>query len=317
MAKILVLGGAHIYRRGRLEGPFHEGSSHPGTWAEEAGGGAFNAARNLARFGHQVTLISPRGGDAAGEFVGKTALASGIIDRPFTFLDRRTPSYTAMLKSDGNLIAGLADMDLYRLFSPRRLRMRAVRDAFASCDSILCDANLPAETLTAIAHMAHDSQKHVSAIGISPAKVTRLTHALAQLDMLFINAAEARALTGESDIEAAIKVLQASGLKAASITNGGSALHAFSHIGRLVYQPPELRDVKDVTGAGDAFAAATLSATLNGHDLSEAIRDGVASALITLASPNAFTPTMSLDLLRSTSDTLSMPHLQPFLTSQP
>lgn len=317
MAKILVLGGAHIDRRGRLEGTFHEGSSHPGTWYEEPGGGAFNAARNLARFGHAVTLISPRGGDSAGEFVSETALASEIIDRPFTFLDRRTPSYTAVLKSDGNLIAGLADMDLYRLFSPRRLRMRSVRDAFVSCDSILCDANLPAETLTAIAQMARQFQKHVSAIGISPAKVSRLTHALPLLDMLFINAAEAGALTGESDIEKAVTALQSSGLKAGSITNGGRALYAFDCNSALAYQPPQLRDVKDVTGAGDAFAAATLSAMLNGHALSHAIRDGVAGALITLASPNAFAPTMSTELLRSTADALAMPVLQPILTLQP
>jgi pseudouridine kinase len=312
MAKILVLGGAHIDRRGRLEGAFHEGSSHPGTWHEEAGGGAFNAARNLARFGHSVTLISPRGGDAAGEFVGEAAFAAGIIDRPFTFLDRRTPTYTAVLKSDGNLIAGLADMDLYRLFSPRRLRMRSMRDAFTSCDGILCDANLPADTLTAIAQMAHGFKKHVSAIGISPAKVTRLNQALPHLDMLFINAAEAHALTGESDLQSAIRALQASGLKAGSITNGGNALHAFNRLGTIAYQPPELGDVKDVTGAGDAFAAATLSATLNGHAPSHAIRDGVAGALITLASPNAFAPTMCADLLRSTSDALSMAHYSQF-----
>ncbi|MGO8078165.1 PfkB family carbohydrate kinase, partial [Rhizobium leguminosarum] len=38
-------------------------ASNPGTWFEEPGGGGFNAARNLARLGFQVTMISPRGGD--------------------------------------------------------------------------------------------------------------------------------------------------------------------------------------------------------------------------------------------------------------
>jgi sugar/nucleoside kinase (ribokinase family) len=39
----------------------------------KAGGGVFNAARNLSRLGHQVTLVAPRGGDAAAEAVARAA----------------------------------------------------------------------------------------------------------------------------------------------------------------------------------------------------------------------------------------------------
>ena len=63
--KILVLGGAHIDRRGRILAETAHGASNPGTWFEEPGGGGFNAARNLSRLGFTVRLISPRGGDAA------------------------------------------------------------------------------------------------------------------------------------------------------------------------------------------------------------------------------------------------------------
>ena len=57
---ILVMGGAHVDRRGRIAGETAPGASNPGAWFVEAGGGAFNAARNLARLGHQVRLVSPR-----------------------------------------------------------------------------------------------------------------------------------------------------------------------------------------------------------------------------------------------------------------
>lgn len=108
--KILVLGGAHIDRRGRISGETAPGASNPGTWFEEPGGGGFNAARNLARLGFQVTMISPRGGDPMGETVGEAADFAGIDDRPFVFLDRKTPSYTAIIEKDGNLVIALADM---------------------------------------------------------------------------------------------------------------------------------------------------------------------------------------------------------------
>jgi sugar/nucleoside kinase (ribokinase family) len=108
--KILVLGGAHIDRRGRIAGETAPGASNPGSWFEEPGGGGFNAARNLARLGFDVTMISPRGGDPIGEMVSEAADFAGISDRPFVFLDRKTPSYTAIIEKDGNLVIALADM---------------------------------------------------------------------------------------------------------------------------------------------------------------------------------------------------------------
>ncbi len=193
---VLVLGGAHIDRRGRIFGDTVAGASNPGAWFEEAGGGGFNAARNLARLGFDVRLISPRGGDATGEMVAEAARQAGVDDRPFIFLDRKTPSYTAIIENDGNLVIALADMELYRFFVPRRLAVRSVRDAFDAADLIVCDANLPEETLGAIAERAAGCGKPLAAIAISPAKVVRLRPCLAGIDYLFLNQAEAAALTG-------------------------------------------------------------------------------------------------------------------------
>lgn len=193
---ILVLGGAHVDRRGRIHAETAPGASNPGSWFVEAGGGAFNAARNLARLGHTVRLIAPRGGDAEGEIVAQAALAAGVDDTPFTFLDRATPSYTAIIERDGNLVVALADMELYRLFSPRRIQQRAVREAFAATDAVVTDANLPAETVAAIAAAARANGKPAFGIAISPAKVVRFRDALPGLSGgLFMNEAEARALT--------------------------------------------------------------------------------------------------------------------------
>ena len=38
---------------------------------------------------------------------------AGVIDRPFTFLDRRTPSYTAIMERDGNLVIALASLSAH------------------------------------------------------------------------------------------------------------------------------------------------------------------------------------------------------------
>ncbi|MEB3046613.1 carbohydrate kinase family protein [Rhizobium mulingense] len=297
--KVLVLGGAHIDRRGRISGETAPGASNPGTWFEEPGGGGFNAARNLARLGFQVTMISPRGGDPIGEMVGEAADFAGINDRPFVFLDRKTPSYTAIIERDGNLVIALADMDLYRFFVPRRLSIRWVREAFAAHDLILFDANLPEETIVAIVAKARSLAKPVAAIAISPAKVVRLKSCIADIDYLFLNEAEAAALIGgrPKDTGGWPPLLNEIGIRSAVVTRGQRELVAFCDGRAVTLQPPIAETLADVTGAGDSLAAGTLAALMRGLPLEEAVRHGTAAAALTVQSPHAVNENLTPDLL--------------------
>ncbi|MFT2212823.1 carbohydrate kinase family protein [Rhizobium giardinii] len=298
-SKVSIFGGAHIDRRGRICGATAPGASNPGSWFEEAGGGGFNAARNLARLGLEVRMISPRGGDAAGDTVAEAAAAAGVIDNPFVFLDRKTPSYTAILENDGNLVIALADMDLYRLFSPRRLQQRAMREVVSSSDLIVTDANLPEETLASLIERAAQQAKPIAAIAISPAKVVRLANSLAGLSFLFMNEAEARTLTGSDVTEAAEwpALLQAAGLSGGVITRGGRPALAFRQGQAVAVTPPALDALGDVTGAGDALAAGFLAAFLGGEPLDMCLRSGVAAAGITVRSSLAVSEKMSRQML--------------------
>ena len=292
---ILVMGGAHVDRRGRIAGETAPGASNPGAWFVEAGGGAFNAARNLSRLGHRVRLVSPRGGDADGDIVAAAAAAAGVEDSPFIFLDRATPSYTAIIERDGNLVIALADMELYRLFSPRRIQQRAMREAIAAAAVILTDANLPAETLAAMCDAARDAGVPTAGIAISPAKVGRFQNCLPALSFLFMNEAEARTLTGVAPETAADwpLALRAAGLSAGVVTRGGKGVIAFDETRAALIVPPEIPALGDVTGAGDSLASGFLSAWMGGADIGQALRHGVAAATITVRSPLAAAEEMS------------------------
>ncbi len=281
---ILAIGGAHVDRRGQVSGAFVPGASNPGTMLEDIGGGAFNALRNAVRRGATASLLSVRGGDAAGEAVARAIAENGIADLSAVFLDRSTPSYTALLDRDGDVIAALADMSLYELAFPKQMRRAKVRDAVELADAVLCDANLPATALQRLAAVARG--KPVLAIAISPAKAVRLTEILPSLACLFMNRREAAAISGLEPgerVEKLVGGLQGLGLRTGVITHGSSAVIGFDAERVVSIVPPVPRGIADVTGAGDALAGAMSVGLLRGLPFGEALREGMAAAVLAIA----------------------------------
>lgn len=285
--KILAIGGAHVDRRGRMTAPFVPGASIPGSMSEEVGGGAFNALRGAVRRGASGALMSVRGGDAAGEAVASEIAANGIEDLSAIFLDRATPSYTALLDRDGDVVAALADMGLYELAFAKQLRRAKTREAIADTDAVLCDANLPE---AALARLGLIADKPLFAIAISPAKAVRLMPILGKLSCLYMNRREAAVLAdiaADSTPGALTRGLRAAGLGRGVVTAGGSSVFAYDATGLIEITPPAPRWIVDVTGAGDALAGATTVALLRGLPLERALREGIASAVLAIESASA------------------------------
>jgi sugar/nucleoside kinase (ribokinase family) len=281
--KLFAAGGAHIDRRGRIDGPYIPGASNPGTMREEAGGGGFNALRNAVRRGCAGALLSVRGGDMAGEAVARAIRDAGIADLSATFLDRATPSYTAFVETNGDVVAGLADMGLYDLAFAKLIRRRAVRDAIAEADAVLCDANLPEPALERLAGLA--AEKPIFAVAISPAKAVRLRPILTRIACLFMNRREAAALSGgraDDDPAMIVRTLAASGLTSGVISAGRESTFGFDAGDVFKIEPPSPRRTADSTGAGDALTGATVAALAHGKELREAVRAGLAAALLTI-----------------------------------
>ena len=286
--KILAVGGAHIDRRGQVSGPYVPAASNPGTMREDVGGGAFNALRSVVRRGVSASLLSVRGGDAAADTVSSAIARAGIADLSAVFLDRTTPSYTALIDRDGELIVGFADMALYDLAFPKQIRRAKVREVIAGADAILCDANLPSSALERLVALA--AGRPVYAMAISPAKAVRLIPVLGALALLFMNRREAIALAGSSADAAGqdfVDSLRRAGLRSGVVTAGGDPVLGFDDAGAFSILPPPSRKVADVTGAGDALAGATVAALLRGLPLRAALREGVAAATLAIESTDA------------------------------
>jgi pseudouridine kinase len=297
--RLLAIGGAHIDRRGQVAGIYVPGASNPGTMTEDVGGGVFNALRNAVQRGIDAALMSVRGADAAGDSVARAIAEAKIDDLSAVFLDRATPSYTALIDRDGEVIAGLADMALYELAFARQLRRSKARDEAAAAEAILTDANLPADALARLAELA--SGKPLFAIAISPAKVVRLAGILDRLACLFMNLREAAGLSaiaadvGASTIAARLREI---GLSRGVITLGSEVVTGFDADGIFTIAPPKPGSIADVTGAGDALAGVTVAAMMCGKPFRQALREGVAAAVLTVASPQAIARITDKDLAK-------------------
>jgi sugar/nucleoside kinase (ribokinase family) len=286
--RIFAVGGAHLDRRGQSSVPFVPGASNPGIMREEPGGGVFNALRLVVQRGIDAEIMSARGGDRIGEMIGAAIESSGIVDGSVVFMDRATPSYTAILDEYGDVVAAIADMQLYELALPRQLRRRKVRDCIAIADAVFCDANLPSDALQRIAALA--GERPLFALAISPAKVPRLRPVFGNLTCLFMNRREALALTSlgpDAALRDLYDALRADGLHSAVISNGSGAALAFAGDMVFTITPPEVNDIADVTGAGDALAGGAIAALVRGAALDQAFREGLAASMLALKTPSA------------------------------
>jgi sugar/nucleoside kinase (ribokinase family) len=111
-----------------------------------------------------------------------------------------------------------------------------------------------------------------------------------RLTLAFLNRREVRALTGLEHDAPATKVvagLRAIGLGGAVVTAGSGLILGYDASGVFSLAPPALRQVADVTGAGDALAGAIVAAMLHGKPLRAALREGAAAALLAIGSAKA------------------------------
>lgn len=292
---IVCFGAAHVDRTARCHAAFSWGSSNPVSVAAGYGGVALNVARNLARLGRHVILISAIGRDADGEQLMAALSAEGIDTSSVLRPDaHNTANYTAVLDRDGELLFGIADMDIYDAMTPEHLT-----EAMAGVDepaAWFVDANLPQASLAWLADAVPRSTP-LFAAAVSPAKAPRLRPLLGRVRALFANRREAAALLAR-DVETteqacqAARALHAQGVETAFVTLGADGVAVHGADGDGVFTPPPTR-IHDVNGAGDAFAAVIIEALLAEKALRAAVGHGLAAASLTAETDGAVDGTLS------------------------
>ena len=313
---IICIGAANLDRKLRSLDPVRMGTSNPARQDESFGGVARNIAENLARLGAPVGLVTAVGDDASGVALMAHAEAAGIDTRGSLRLPGASSgTYTAVLDQHGDMLLALADMALYDQLTPDVLARTQQQRACASLT--IADLNLPADTVQALLEDAVRFGVPLVLVAVSEPKIARLPQNLAGLRLLILNQGELEARIGhafgsDAELEAACAALQAQGAQDVIVTRGArgvsyTAADGIAHLAALD------ASVVDVTGAGDAFAAA-VSWTLHqgSDDLELACRRGLALSTMTLTCAQTVCPSLSPDSLDAVESPLPMRDGQPF-----
>ena len=221
-----------------------------------------------------------------------------------------TASYTAVLDPRGELLVGLADMQIYERLEPGIVM--SLLGKISRLPFLFIDANLAAETVLAVAEAARSTR--VVAGATSPAKASRLAAALPLIDVLFCNQAEAAALCGRvvsnrTDALNATVSLRDKGVRSAFVTMGSDGVAAAGE-GFLELVDVPAHAVADANGAGDGFAAGVIDGLAQGDGARDAIFRGLALARMTADVEGATNPNLSGAAL-----TLELERIQPVYES--
>ncbi len=284
-SRVTVFGGATIDRVAQSFGNPVMGASNPGHARRQSGGVGFNVACVLARLGVTVRFVSRVGADSDGDSIKEACVAAGVdIAQISASEDKPTAGYHAAFDNNGELIIGIADMDVCAELTPAVVGPAAASSG--ADDFWVVDANLPEETLAFLVEQAKVTGVPVAALSVSPVKATRLASLLNDLAILFTNRREAAALLGKNPNLAGSTTALAAELSRTRqtrivVTAGGEPMIA-ARGGETRSYLPLKTSIAAVNGAGDSFAAGTIAAMAEGRSLNAAIRFGLAAAALTI-----------------------------------
>lgn len=295
---ILCIGAANLDRKLRATSTLAMGTSNPASAVESFGGVARNIAENLARMGATVALITAVGSDSSGRALLAHAESIGIDTRgALTLDDIGSGTYTAVLDADGQMAVALADMALYDRITPAFLALRQQQRATSSL--IVADLNLTHDAMQTLQIDAAREGVDLVIVAVSEPKMNRLPASLIGVRLLILNEGElaarvGRALNSDAGLAAACAELQAQGAQDVIVTLGARGVLFTSPDGGVERLDAPPAEVVDVTGAGDAFAAAVcLSLHSGGADLALACRRGLQLAALTVACRETVCPQLA------------------------
>lgn len=296
--RIVVIGGASLDIKGRLQRDFLPGTSNEASVQISVGGVGRNIAENLARLGLPTALISVVCADDFGRSILSQTEAAGVdLSAMLITCDQRSSAYIAIIGPDGNLLAGLDDARAAREIGPDWIDEHAALLQGAAL--VVIDANIARGTADHILDLCAAADVPVAFDAVAVGLANRYRERAGRFYLIACNELEAEVLTGlhVNDVPGATAaaqqlVGQGAGLVIVSLGEAGGVYATVDEVGHVPSVPTE---IVDPTGGGEALAAMVIYGLVNAIPIAESVRLGVIAASLTLQSPETVVPDLSLE----------------------
>lgn len=297
--KIVCVGGANIDQKWLLHETFQLHTSNPASIKWSIGGVVRNVAENLGRLSQLVTLLTITGKDHLGDQVIEHSSKFMDVSRVQQLDDENTGSYQAILQPDGEMISGLADMQIMEKMNEEWIK--GWKAVLKGAGWIIADNNLPRETIDYLLHFSKKEKKKLILLGVSSPKTARLPRKLSGTFLALFNADETQAYFGvkETDVEKLAALWISAGCQKAVVTHSTKDIgFADENDGNGRYEVEKAPVVMDATGAGDSFAAGVIYGLSQRENLEEAVKYGMVNSFYTVQTIESVRPTLTEEKLR-------------------
>lgn len=255
-------------------------------------GAELNVAIGTARLGHKVTYMTKLGNDPFGKYVMDTIKKNHIGVEFITTSEERTTGF--MLKSRVNE----GDPDIFYFRKNSAASTLSAQDVdkldFSEYSNLHLTGILPAlseSTTQASFHLIEKARQYGLTISFDPnlrpqlwssQVVMRETiNKLASLaDIVLPGTNEGKILMGSSDPSTINKFYRENGAKTVITKCGSNGAYATTEQAEFMVPGFKVEKIVDTVGAGDGFAAGTITALMEGLPLEKAIERGNAIGAI-------------------------------------
>lgn len=262
------------------EGPLVRGSDRRATIRSRPGGSGANQAVWLGSMGTSVSFVARVGAADKGHL---EAYFKGFHVDPLLIADAQRPSgmLVTIVDADGER-SFLTDRGANLMLSPSDMPDWILEStALVVFSGYSYFAEVPR---AAVLYLTQEARLRGIPVAVDAASVGFLNEVgpknfiewTRDASVLFVNRDEALALSGSIELDVQMKVLGAS-YERVVIKRGALGAAVGGAGGVLCSLPAPEVDVVDTTGAGDAFAAAFLTAQFKGEALEASLAAGIAA----------------------------------------
>lgn len=285
---IFCIGAMNVDRKYTLQKDIMYQTSNPVTSSSSVGGVARNIAENLGRLQLDTSLISLGGFDQDFQYIKKETEPFVNMQHVTQKTEATTGAYSAILDGHGEMELAIADMQIHDEMHLEWIK--EYQNVLSQALLIVLDLNLPQETVAYVLSLAQQYEIELFIIPVSGPKMDRLPQDLFGVTWLIVNQDESETffeekVENDEDFERLADQWLALGVENVVVTRGSKpSIYGNQDGARQSFQPPQVEEVVDVTGAGDAYASGVIYGHLKGFAPEESIRLGMANSYATIQS---------------------------------